>query len=40
MDMMGYNAYLDGKLSNYALPQEMMERSLACLQGLPMPPAL
>lgn len=40
MDMMGYNAYLDGKLSNYALPQEMLERSLACLQGLPKPPAL
>ena len=40
MDMMGYEAFFDGKLKNFALPQEQMERSLACLEGLPKPPAL
>lgn len=40
MDLFGYEAFFDGKLRDYALPQEMLERSLACLEGLPKPPPL
>lgn len=38
MDMMGYQAFFDNKLSNYPLPQEMLERSLAGIAELPKPP--
>ncbi len=37
MDLMGYEAFFDGKLSDYALPEEHMARSLAALEGLPKP---
>ena len=38
MDLSGYEAYFDGKLSDYSLPQEMLERHLTCMEGLPEPP--
>jgi tryptophan synthase beta chain len=37
MDLNGYDAYLQGKLTDYALPQEDMDTSLAELEGLPKP---
>ena len=37
MDLTGYQAYFDGKLADYALPEEMMARSLSALEGLPKP---
>ena len=37
MDLKGYQAFFDGELSNYPLPQELLERSLACMEGLPVP---
>lgn len=38
MDLTGYEAYFDGKLSDYSLPEEMLARSLASMEGLPKPP--
>ncbi|MFC1461083.1 TrpB-like pyridoxal phosphate-dependent enzyme [Verrucomicrobiota bacterium] len=40
MDLTGYEAYFDGKLSDITLPEEMMARSLASMDGLPKPPEL
>jgi len=40
MDLTGYQAFFDGKLADYPLPEEMLARSLACLEGLPEPPKL
>ena len=37
MDLTGYEAYFDGKLSDYPLPPELLERSLASMEGLPKP---
>lgn len=37
MDLKGYEAYLDGKLSDYELPDEEIQASLAMLEGLPKP---
>ena len=37
MDLNGYADFLDGKLSDHALSDEEMARSLACLEGLPQP---
>ena len=37
MDLTGYQAFFDGKLSDYALPEEHMLRSLQVLEGLPKP---
>jgi tryptophan synthase beta chain len=37
MDLSGYEAYFDGKLSDYELPEEQMLRSLIALEGLPKP---
>jgi tryptophan synthase beta chain len=39
MDLTGYEAFFDGKLSDYALPEELMARSLQSLEGLPKIPA-
>lgn len=39
MDLAGYQAYFAGQLENYPLPPEVLERSLAVLDGLPRPPA-
>lgn len=38
MDLSGYQAYFDGKLSDYALPEEHLLRSLVAMEGLPKPP--
>jgi tryptophan synthase beta chain len=40
MDLTGYQAYFDGKLADHSLPDEHLQRYLACLEGLPKPPAL
>jgi tryptophan synthase beta chain len=40
MDLSGYESFFDGKLSNYALPEEELKKSLASLEGLPKPPPL
>jgi tryptophan synthase beta chain len=40
MDLQGYDAYLSGKLSDYQLPDELLQQSLASLEGHPEPPGL
>lgn len=40
LDLSGYEAYLDGRLSNYALPEEILRKSLEDLKGFPQPPPL
>ncbi len=40
MDLSGYEAFLDGKLTDYALPEESLRKSLRSVDGLPKPPAL
>lgn len=40
MDLSGYDAFFDGKLKDIDLPEELMARSLASMNGLPKPPAL
>ncbi len=40
MDMLGYDAYLEGKLERYEMPDEDIKRSLAELNGLPKPKAV
>ena len=37
MDLTGYEAFFDGKLSGYSLPEEQLLRSLLSLEGLPKP---
>ncbi|MEE9369608.1 MAG: hypothetical protein V3V05_12220 [Pontiella sp.] len=37
MDLKGYEAFLDGNLQDYPLPDELLERSQASMDGLPMP---
>jgi len=37
MDLLGYDKYLDGKLTEYALPEEDLKRSLAAIKDLPRP---
>ncbi|MBN2161596.1 MAG: TrpB-like pyridoxal phosphate-dependent enzyme [Pontiellaceae bacterium] len=37
MDLKGYEAYLDGNLQDYPLPDELLERSEHSMDGLPMP---
>ncbi len=37
MDLSGYDAYLRGKLTDYALPEEEIARAEAALEGLPKP---
>ncbi|NQU41122.1 MAG: TrpB-like pyridoxal phosphate-dependent enzyme [Lentisphaerae bacterium] len=37
MDMTAYEAYFDGKLSDHDLPDELLERYAASMEGLPMP---
>jgi tryptophan synthase beta chain len=39
MDLSGYDAFFQGKLQDYALPEEEMKKSLASIEGLPRPPA-
>jgi tryptophan synthase beta chain len=40
MDLLGYDAYLGGRLENYHLTDEEMAKSLQSLEGLPLPPPL
>jgi len=35
MDLKGYEAFFDGKLADYPLPDELLQRSLVSLEGLP-----
>jgi tryptophan synthase beta chain len=35
MDLQGYDAYMSGRISDYALPEDMLQRSLASLEGNP-----
>ncbi len=37
MDLTGYEAFLSGKLTDYALPDEELQQSLTCLKDLPKP---
>ncbi len=37
MDLAGYQAFFAGELENYPLPPEVMERSIAVMEGLPKP---
>ncbi len=37
MDLKGYEAYFDGKLSHYPLPEEQPQRGLMALEGHPKP---
>ncbi len=37
LDLAGYEAYFAGALENYPLPEEVLARSLAVLEGLPKP---
>ena len=37
MDLTGYQAYLEGKLVDYPLPEEEMQKSLQSLENLPKP---
>ncbi len=40
LDLSGYQAYMDGKLVDHAFGGDDLRQSLACLEGLPKPPAL
>lgn len=40
MDLSGYDAFFDGRLSDYELPESELQKSIACLNGLPKPPKL
>jgi len=35
MDLQGYDAFMSGKISDYPLPEEMLQRSLDALKGHP-----
>jgi len=37
LDLTGYDQYLSGKLPDYALPEEELQRSLAAIKNLPKP---
>lgn len=37
MDLSGYDAFFEGRLRDYQLPEEQRLRSLLCLEGLPKP---
>jgi len=40
MDLSGYDAFFEGKLADYELPESDLQNSLACLKDLPKPPKL
>lgn len=40
MDLNGYRAFLEGKLVDADLPEELLARSIASMEGLPKPPSL
>jgi tryptophan synthase beta chain len=38
MDLLGYDAYMSGKLVNYPLPEDDLKRSLKSIESLPKAP--
>jgi tryptophan synthase beta chain len=40
MDLSGYESFLDGKLKDYALPEDVLKKSLKSVEGLPPAPPL
>jgi len=38
MDLTGYEAYFDGKLTDYELPEEELKKSMSSMDGFPKPP--
>jgi tryptophan synthase beta chain len=40
MDLTGYDAFLSGKLHDYKLSEEDLQKSIASMEGLPKPPAV
>jgi len=40
MDLSGYDAFFEGELADYELPESDLQNSLACLKDLPKPPKL
>jgi tryptophan synthase beta chain len=40
MDLSGYQAFFEGKLSDYSLSDAEIEKAEQCLKGLPKPPPL
>jgi len=38
MDLTGYQAYMSGRLEDFALPEHEMAESLKSMEGLPKPP--
>jgi hypothetical protein len=37
MDLTGYQAFMDGRLHDYALPDEDLQTSIKVMDGLPKP---
>jgi tryptophan synthase beta chain len=37
MDLVGYDKFLSGQLSNYELPDEIIQQNLKDLEGYPLP---
>ena len=37
MDLVGYDKYLNGELTNYHLPEEVIKENLRKIEGLPLP---
>jgi tryptophan synthase beta chain len=40
MDLSGYDAFLEGKLSDYSMPEAELTKALESIKGLPKPPTL
>jgi tryptophan synthase beta chain len=40
MDLLGFDAYLNGRLADHALSEEQIARSRACVEGMPTPAAV
>ena len=39
LDLTGYEMFLAGKLTDYSLPEEEMQKNLESIKNLPKPPA-
>ena len=37
MDLSGYGAYMEGRLSDYELPEHVLQKSVAVVDNLPKP---
>ena len=40
MDLNSYQSFFEGRLADHDLPDELLQRSLASIEGLPKPPPL